>query len=58
MQPLPAVQGCDLADVRFLDAIDSAYSCLDEAQKLFECGMRLAGMEKLGEAVRFLEAVE
>ena len=54
-QPLPAVSGIELDDLPFTDAIEQAYQYLEEAERHFVGGSRLAGMYVLGKAVRLLE---
>jgi len=57
-QPLPPTSGLDASYSHWLDAIDRAQQCLDEAEKLFGEGAELAGQQKLGEAMRYLEAIQ
>jgi hypothetical protein len=48
----------DASDLSLFDAVEQAQTFLDEAEKLFAEGHRMAGMHKLGEAARILESAQ
>lgn len=53
--PSVALDSCDLS---LFDVVEQAQTFLDEAEKLFAEGHRMAGMYKLGQAASILESAQ